>query len=356
MNFQAKFLDASQPEVVFGKVVIDSTGLVFTLNDSTSRRYTWQQIKKLKRIGVELYLDCPTESNFLSKQLILFDVSDTNETELLKLWKRHQTFLKRIGPQRLSLLSFAVLFALLLIFLSWSWIQFTHNIGPYLPKSIDKALGDQVVEQQLKAQPKWENPKIKSFAEHCIRLFNEGENLGTVWLVDDPMPNAFALPNGDIAITKSLLTKIDGPDALAAILAHEVGHVVKRHSVRQLCQNLGLIALVQLYLGMGLGDVAILGSAAEFGSTFMSLKYSRDFEHEADEFALQQMQKHHISSSGIQNFFNEMGQAESSELMNYLSTHPVPKERVIFFDGLNQNNTHIDVDWWPTPEQWKSWQ
>ncbi|HEX8907544.1 MAG TPA: M48 family metalloprotease, partial [Longimicrobiaceae bacterium] len=100
--------------------------------------------------------------------------------------------------------------------------------------------------------------------------------------VDDPSPNAFALPGGYIFVTRGILNLMDSEAELAGVLGHEIGHVTARHTVQQLSRQ----QLAQLGLGIGSilsPTVAQLGNALGSGLQLLFLKYGRDDERQADE-------------------------------------------------------------------------
>jgi len=94
--------------------------------------------------------------------------------------------------------------------------------------------------------------------------------------------NALALPGGIVVVTDQLVSVLETDDLIAAVLAHELGHVQHRHSLRQLLQRsmTGLIAFAVM------GDVSGVGALASAVPTVLiHSHYSRDFEREADTFA-----------------------------------------------------------------------
>ena len=95
-------------------------------------------------------------------------------------------------------------------------------------------------------------------------------------------PNAMALPGGTVLVTDELVELMGSDDQLAAVVAHELGHVQQRHTVRMLLQS-SVIALVSMAV---LGDASsITGLAVTVPTTLVYNGYSRDFEREADRFA-----------------------------------------------------------------------
>ncbi len=100
--------------------------------------------------------------------------------------------------------------------------------------------------------------------------------------------NAFALPSGNIIITDELIQLAENDEEILGVLAHEIGHLEKRHSLRQVIQTTGLAMIFSL----ALGDVTSITSfATVLPTTLVQLKYSREFEIEADDYAVQGLQK-----------------------------------------------------------------
>lgn len=140
-------------------------------------------------------------------------------------------------------------------------------------------------------------------------------------------PNAFALPGRVIVVTDEMIELCGSQSELAAILAHEIGHVEGRHSLRSMLQNAGVAAAI----GLLLGD---LSSAVAFGTVpavLASLKYSRSMETQADEFAVRRLSSKGIDPENLARVLEKLMAHEgpqASEYPRYLSTHPDTKLRV----------------------------
>ncbi|MGB6120204.1 MAG: M48 family metallopeptidase [Mesorhizobium sp.] len=134
-------------------------------------------------------------------------------------------------------------------------------------------------------------------------------------------PNAFALPDGNIVLTDELVAMVgDDSDAVLGVLAHEIGHVDREHTLRQLYRAAGIAGLIML-IG---GDI---GSAAEDilvqGSALVSLSYSRTQESEADRSSVDLMFKTGRDPEAIIRFFKKLeDEVGASEGTSILSTHP----------------------------------
>ncbi|APV48386.1 hypothetical protein BWI17_01000 [Betaproteobacteria bacterium GR16-43] len=141
-------------------------------------------------------------------------------------------------------------------------------------------------------------------------------------------PNAVALPGGIVIVTDSLVGLVERRE-LAAVLAHELGHVHERHGARALLRG-SLRALVSAAV---MGDLGALASLA--GSTpawLLQASYSRDFEDEADAFALDLLRRAGRSPSDFAAALRRLGKAREidpdSDTHSYWSTHPGLAERI----------------------------
>lgn len=136
--------------------------------------------------------------------------------------------------------------------------------------------------------------------------------------------NAFALPSGLIVMTDELVKLAEHDDELVAILAHEVGHVVHRHGLRQVLQHTAL-GLVFTYLT---GDVSSLVGALPV--MLFQLGYSREFEREADQYALDYLRAEGIPTFHFAHIIRRLDHRrdEESGIGSYLSTHPATGERI----------------------------
>lgn len=143
---------------------------------------------------------------------------------------------------------------------------------------------------------------------------------------DHPMVNAFAAPGGQVVILRGLLEEAGGPDEVAGVLAHELGHVESRDATRHSLRAAGSAGLLTMVLGDFTGAALI----AIVGEHLLSASYTREAEAEADVFALEMLQEAGVSAEGLAAFFDtvEEMQAETGiDLPAYLSTHPVTDQR-----------------------------
>jgi Zn-dependent protease with chaperone function len=134
-------------------------------------------------------------------------------------------------------------------------------------------------------------------------------------------PNAFALPSGQIVLTDEIVTLVESEDALMGILAHELGHLHERHIMRRIIQSSAIGAVATVLFG---DASAVLASIP---TVMLDLKYSRDAEREADDYAIAMLKANSIDLSNLTLVFAKL-EKSSNDSAPYLSSHPPASERV----------------------------
>ncbi len=151
--------------------------------------------------------------------------------------------------------------------------------------------------------------------------------------------NAFAVPGGYIYVNRGLVELAESEDELAGVLAHEIAHVVARHSTRAMSKQLLLTAVA---MGASLavsrkserwGD--IIATAGGAGVLMAGLKYSRNDEYQADRLGAEIMQAAGYSPHGLATFFEKLqgestgrGASRGARFLALVSTHPPTGERI----------------------------
>ena len=141
----------------------------------------------------------------------------------------------------------------------------------------------------------------------------------------DPEPNAFALPGGKVGVNTGIFTVARNQDELAAVLGHEIGHVVSHHHderiTRQMNAQIG-VSLLGALLGSGYGQ---LGSE---GAGVYLLRNTREQEAEADVVGQRLMADAGFDPSKAVDLWQNMMAAGGARQPQWLSTHPDPENRI----------------------------
>lgn len=140
-------------------------------------------------------------------------------------------------------------------------------------------------------------------------------------------PNALALPGGIIVITEEMVRAAETTEEVLAVLAHEIGHVELRHTMRSVLQN----SAVAVATAAVTSDAASLSVAiAGLPALLAQRKYSRKFETAADDYAFRLLKQKGYSPAAFASIMERLAKKDESEMgpFAYVSTHPVTAERV----------------------------
>jgi predicted Zn-dependent protease len=204
----------------------------------------------------------------------------------------------------------------------------------FMPDDQINQMGLQAFNTLKKEKPVSTNGRYNQVAS-CIAQSIIRE-LGGNWEVvvfDDKSPNAFALPGNKIGIHTGMLALVDNQDQLAAVVGHEVGHVLAKHSNERASQEMALnqgMAMVQAVTApqSALGQTAfgLLGVGAEYG---ILMPYSRAQESEADIIGVDLMAKAGFDPRQSVNLWLKMEQAsQGRQPIEFMSTHPAHATRI----------------------------
>jgi predicted Zn-dependent protease len=156
----------------------------------------------------------------------------------------------------------------------------------------------------------------------------------------DPVPNAFALPNGSIYINTGLLALLDDEDQLAAVLAHEVTHVSRRHtylrnrSIRKKMLAINILNTIGTWTPIGGPAGLAINLIATISPLMLAISilgYSREQEKEADLEGLKVATAAGFTPEGMTNSFKAMQRdIEGEQLNSFYSDHPKLQERISY--------------------------
>lgn len=233
---------------------------------------------------------------------------------------------------------YAIAAGIALVVIAWAAIQFgipaaAKQVALALPASTDHALGRESLEllDHTMFEPSELAPERQAALRsrfdaitkgledgHDYRLeFRHGGAIGA---------NAFALPSGIVVMTDELVTLAGTDDELSAVLAHEVGHVVHRHSLRMLLQN-SATSLLMLTLVGDISSASVLVTSVP--TVLVQAKHSRQFEAEADDYAYEWLDRAGISR---RHFGAILGRLEKKygdeDIPSWISSHPPTAQRL----------------------------
>ncbi len=222
-----------------------------------------------------------------------------------------------------------------------------ENDGVIFSIQDDIKLGQQVsreVDSTYRAQGKLlertsSNANTQKAYQNLDRIVNRVLNSGEVkyrtdfpWTVkiikDDKTLNAFATPGGQIYVFTGLIKFLQDEDHFAGVLAHEIAHADKRHSVKQLQRNYGIAILLSVALGNDPGTLSQI--AGQLAGNLAGLKFSRDAETEADVASVSYLggTKYYACDGAAGFFIKAEQESQQGTPPEFLSTHPSPENRI----------------------------
>jgi len=202
----------------------------------------------------------------------------------------------------------------------------------------------------------YESPRVVNYVREIGRNIVPHTERADVkynfYVLDSPIVNAFALPGGYVYISRGILSLANNEAELAAVLAHEVGHITGRHSAERYSRS-AVTSLGANILSVAL-DSGAAAQALGLGANLYLSSYSRSQETEADSLGLRYLTKTGYQPDGMAQFLSSL-QAQSGldarlagqkgkQGFNYLSTHPATSQRV--------NATLAAADSYPQTGKW----
>lgn len=249
-----------------------------------------------------------------------------------------------------AMLALILLVGSLFAMVQWGVPALGERIVPALPITVDQRVGNEALRAMQRANFFQPTRLSDERVAEVQAIFNEIRptqsrmplTLKIVAMLDTP-PNAFALPNGTIMLTDQMILHIlneenelddDMKAAIAGILAHEIGHVEGRHSMRAIVRS-SMLAVGSAGL---FGDFSTVVAGAPV--LIMNMDYSRQMERASDEYAITLMKQAGLSTAPLADLFDSMQRVNpgASQLprwmrpkSSYLSSHPANQERAARF-------------------------
>ena len=210
-----------------------------------------------------------------------------------------------------------------------------------IPLSTEEELGNHISEMYKQQQSGDDSADyyINDFVRHL--KFSTPYTIH-VTVVESKEINAFALPGGNIFVYSALIYKMNSYEELAALLGHEMTHVMRRHSLRSICRS----AAAGFFIAALFGDVTgISAGVLSQADRFKQLQYSRELEAQADNEGYALMINNGINPQGMADLLKLLKKenAEMPGMMKYLSTHPDTDWRIENVESkIKPGNTYTE--------------
>jgi predicted Zn-dependent protease len=176
------------------------------------------------------------------------------------------------------------------------------------------------------------NEYVSALGDSIARNTSRADLDWHFYIVDSHQVNAFSLPGGFVYVNRGLIESTDRLDELAGVLGHEIGHVILRHSVKQMqsSQKIGIVATLACTLtnacNSGLGQAAVnIGSSAVFA------RHSRSDELQADSEAVENVLRVGIDPEGVPALFTVLvnqRKVQPTVVDGWFASHPLEESRI----------------------------
>lgn len=229
-----------------------------------------------------------------------------------------------------------------MVLLIFTFVALAPSGASPMSLSDEDALGHKIIKLIRKAEPFVDDGDILTYVNEVgQRLVNQ---VGVTpyrfrfFVIDESVPNAFAVPGGNIFIYRGIIEMMSSEDELASILGHECGHIMARHFQRSIDEakitSIGMLAGMIAGIFLGAPGLAAGGMAAGESAT---LKYSREHEMEADLRGFGYLCKAGYNPEAMPAMMATLLHhtwLQSSNVPDYLETHPATEERVLYLKEL----------------------
>jgi len=208
--------------------------------------------------------------------------------------------------------------------------------------SEEKELGKKFVKLIRKSMPLVEDGEVLTYVRNVGNRVASEVGITTYqfqfFVVDESIPNAFAVPGGYIFIYRGLIEMMSSEDELAGILSHELAHIQARHLQRTIDEakivSIGMVAGLIAGILLGAPGLAAGGMAA---AETAGLQYSRAHEMEADQFGFRFLCASGYDPAAMPSMMHKLLERtylQNSRIPSYLSTHPALQERVQYLTEM----------------------
>ena len=196
---------------------------------------------------------------------------------------------------------------------------------------------------------------LDALAERVVATENLPDEMEiSVHYIDNDIVNAYATLGGHVVLYRGLLEKLQHENALAMVLAHEIAHVKYRHVIRSMGSGLA-VGIALSMINSSLGNSVVSGMINQTGQVG-TLKFSRAHEQQADDAALDSLQRLYGHVEGAEELFVAIKAEETSGFVPvFLRTHPDTDDRIRHIREIQQRRGQLHMQLEPLPAKFMTW-
>jgi beta-barrel assembly-enhancing protease len=191
--------------------------------------------------------------------------------------------------------------------------------------------------QQINAQlPIVQDPELNRYinvlGDSIAGLTSRKDLTWHFFIVDSKEVNAFAVPGGYVYVNRGLIERSDKMDEVAGVLGHEIGHVLRRHTVKQMEKEQGAnIGITLACVLTGVCNSQVAGAAINIAGSAVFARFSRSDEAEADQEGFNNVVRAGISPEGMVSMFRKLLEERKTRpagVEAWFLTHPLEEDRI----------------------------
>lgn len=334
IKIQAYYYDGNSSAQVPVQISIDQSGTVLIKGESLQIETTINQLTIAARLA-------NTPRHIYLKNGAKLETSDNESVDQICRYfesNRYYLILHRLEK------NWHYVIASLLVTIAFVWGGIEYGVpvaAKWVVKGLPYQIEQDIGEQGLEALDYWlfsESELEKTEQQQLLDKFktlvdysNKSYDYRLVFRSSKQMgANALALPGGMIILTDGLVRLAENPQQILAVLAHEMGHIEFQHGIRSLLQN----SITALFMAGVLGDITSVTSLSVALPTFLvESRYSREFELEADQYAIQFLKTQKIDNKQFSRILTLLEKTKEKDYeFDYLSSHPAMQKRIAIID------------------------
>ena len=330
--FRGIYYDGKTSRGVRVLIQVGETGLISVEGESVSCAWPLSEVRIGPRIANS------TRSLYFPDQSKCETENNTAVDSVLAQFGKQRG--QRLVHRLESKFGFVLLALIFLILIGWAGVEYgipsiARQTAFALPASVNASLGSEglnALDGSLFSESKLDQAdrtRITELFAEMTRELKEGSGYRLVFRHSSAFgANALALPSGIVVLTDDLVALAGEDSEIVSILAHEIGHITHRHALRRLLQDSVTVLIIMTVSG----DISGASSlAATLPAVLVDTKYSREFETEADSYAVSYLKKHNVSTKHFANILVKLEKAsarKSDRISHYFSTHPATEDRI----------------------------
>jgi Zn-dependent protease with chaperone function len=326
-------------EVVSGRIFLDRWKLRF-VSDSVSEEIPMEAVEVEFEEGGDRI--CFTDPNRPDLKIFTSDQSVLKHPSLRQSDKVREQMTVVLGKRELNrAVKVTVYFFIGCIVATWfcsiALSFMVRTIASGVPMEWEEKFGQEEIDKLRKEGALVDDTnqiaQLTEMAQPLIRVLPANRQNLKFYILDDPDPNAFALPGGYVVVHTGLLQMTETPEELLGVLAHEIAHETQRHVIRHRIAAAGPIVVFGVFLHSrnGAGNLLALGSGLMIYQGF-----SQDYETEADEVGWSYLVAARIDPRGMIRTFQKLKASEDAmhfyHLPQAFASHPALGKRIALLE------------------------